>query len=71
VLFSDICIDSIGKPCGVVVVDGIPVKNKTKIDKNAIEKISVLDLYHSTFSNSKPILLISTKKIYKIKNVKK
>ena len=68
--FLDICMDSIGKPCGAVVIDGRIVDEKiTKIDKNAIKEMSVLQDMYATFSNPKPVLLISTHKKKKLKNI--
>ena len=72
VLLSEICIDSIGKPCNLIFINGIPVNKNTVMDKNNIKKMIVLEdvsdkPMHGTQT---PVLLITTKNA-KIKKVKK
>ena len=73
VLLSEICIDSIGKPCNFIVINGIPVNKNTVMDKNNIKKMIILEdvsdkpMLHGPQT---PVLLVTTKNA-KIKKVKK
>jgi hypothetical protein len=59
--FPDICVDSTGIPCKIIIVDGIVATDKTKVETTGVKDIIVLkpDTLSPVFYHPDPVLLYS------------